>query len=303
MGDDQDRRAALPGAHHRRHQRRLALGIEERIGLVEHQHRRIAVKRPRQCDPLRLARRKPRTHRPKHRVITLRQLQDEIVHPGEPRRRDRPPVDILALVRPADEARYIVLDAAFEQARFLRQITEMMPQLILVPVAPLRPVDPDIAEVGNDRPGDDLGQRRLARSARPDHPDDLARRRGKADPGQDRHPVGPAHADILDPQMTFRLGQGGADTVGVIGLSQHVGQPLQRHFRRPQLRPAANQCLDRLQCPPEQDRRGDDRPRRNVPRDRQQGTQPKRSRLNEHPQEPARRRIAAAIELRFDQFA
>ena len=83
MGNHQDRRPALARDLHRLDQRGLPFRVEEGIGLVQHENRRIAVKRPRQRDPLRLAGRQACPERPEPGVIALRQLQDQLVHPGE----------------------------------------------------------------------------------------------------------------------------------------------------------------------------------------------------------------------------
>ena len=64
----------------RANQRRLARLIEEGIGLVEHQHGRLAVQRARQRNPLCLARAtnpRPSARAGSHKP---RQLQDHLVH-------------------------------------------------------------------------------------------------------------------------------------------------------------------------------------------------------------------------------
>ncbi len=106
---DEDRRTALHQAAQAVHQLRLALGVEARRGLVEHEDRRIAQQRARDADALALAAGEAGALRPELGVIALRQLADELVR----RRRARGPLDLL--VARLDPVGDVLAHAAGEQ--------------------------------------------------------------------------------------------------------------------------------------------------------------------------------------------
>ena len=85
MGDDHDRRAVQLCRTDRPRQRFLAVAVERRVGLVENQDTRAAIKRARQRYALRLPRRQPVAITFDRGVVTAGQMQDHLVDAGHAR--------------------------------------------------------------------------------------------------------------------------------------------------------------------------------------------------------------------------
>ena len=265
--DDDDRRTAIHGHRHRLDQLGLAFRVEERIGLVEDEQHRLAVHRAGQRDALRLAGRQTLPERSERRVVALRQLQDELMGAGRLGCLDRKRIDVLA-VGAVGEAGDIFLDRAFEQARLLRQIADVAGEVVRFPVGILRTVDADRSRFGRNGACEDLCERCLARPARTDDAEHLARAHIERHIEEDRLAGRPAKSDLVefDPAGRFRKPR-----VNPLGryAGHDVGKPPKRGMRAGQGRPAADHGLDRLERAAEDDRRCDDRSGRNVTGDRQ----------------------------------
>ena len=80
MRDHDDDAAVLAQGADGAHQAVLAVGIEIRIGLVEHHQERIAVNRARQPDALALSARQAGAALADAGRIAVRQAQDHVVH-------------------------------------------------------------------------------------------------------------------------------------------------------------------------------------------------------------------------------
>ena len=83
-------RAARAKAEDGAGQRFVAFGIEIGIGLVEHDQERIAIKRARERDALRLAGRQRAAMLADDGLIAVGQIDDEVVNAGRLRRGDAP---------------------------------------------------------------------------------------------------------------------------------------------------------------------------------------------------------------------
>ena len=177
------------------------------------------------------------------------------------------------------EPRDILLDRAAEQHRLLRDIAERAAQLFLRPIAQIRAVEPDHALRRGQHAHHRLDQRRLARTARPDHAQQLARPQRKADVANEIPVVGGrGDRQVLD--------RDGADRIGQHRELAHVAAPLEQlddlpvgRARLDDVLPRAVDEFDWRQRARDQQRGGKDRTRRNLLLDRQQRAQPERQRL------------------------
>jgi hypothetical protein len=126
----------------------LAVGVEVRIGLIEHNQKRVAEDSSCKANPLALARGKGHTALADARRVSLRQAQDNVVHASnlsglQYRVRRRP------LIEPAD----ILGHRALEQCHVLRQVADMAPQILVAPLIDGSSVEPHDAMLG--RPDSD----------------------------------------------------------------------------------------------------------------------------------------------------
>ena len=124
----------------RTRQRLVALGVEVGIRLVEHDQERIAVQRPRQRDPLRLAGRQRRALLADLGVVALAHLDDHLMHAGLFRGGDDGVGRGLGI-----EAGDVLRDGAREQFDILRQIADMAAEHIRRPLIERRAVEPHLA--------------------------------------------------------------------------------------------------------------------------------------------------------------
>ncbi len=264
--------------------------VEESVGLVEHQQPRLPVKRAGQRHPLRLACGEARAHQPERRVITLRKLEDQLVHPGFGGRRDHRFVDLARFVGALRlrEAGDVLLDRAFEQRRLLRHVAEIRPKRVLVPIGQAGVVEPHGANGRLKRSDEDLAERRLARSAGADDAEDLAGLGAEGDAHQDRPPIAAANADLLDLEQALGRWQRGVDA-GFADLFERVRQAANGGARGGERGPGADDAFDRLERAAQQHRRSDDRACRNIAGDGQQCAEAERGGLDEQAEELAGR--------------
>ena len=132
-GDDGDflRLGVLEGAH----QRRIPGTVEIGIGLVEHDHARIAEEGARQRDALFLAAGKRRSVGGNHGLVAVRQVGDHFMDVGE----HGCLIDLFVgcvLAHAGD----VGLDRAGEELHVLRQVADILAELPLVPVAEVHQV-------------------------------------------------------------------------------------------------------------------------------------------------------------------
>ena len=130
-----------------RHEQRLALGVEVRVGLVEHDQARLAVEGPGEADPLPLAARQGRPAVLETGLVALRQAKDHFVHAGQLRRAD----DVHPLHR-GRHAGDVLGHRAGEQHRLLRQVADVAAQRRLGVVREFRPIQTDRAAFGATTP-------------------------------------------------------------------------------------------------------------------------------------------------------
>ena len=131
-------------------ERRLALGIEVRIGFVEHDEERFAVQRPSETYALTLARRQQRPAVADGGRVPLRQRYDQIVCAGRHGR-----FEYGLLVRSGLEPADVVGDRAVEQRDFLWQVADVATKRVAVPLVEAGAIEADVTPDG--RPDADDG--------------------------------------------------------------------------------------------------------------------------------------------------
>ena len=201
MSDEDHRAAGRLELLQRRQQGGLAVGIEAGVGLVQNDERRHAVERTREADALTLASRQALAAIADLGIVAVRHRLDHGVHAGHLRRGDDVSVAVPA------KAGDVLGNRAREKLDVLRQITDVAPQLLGVPMADLGAIETHGAH--QDGPHADHGARQsgLARGAGADHADGGAGRHGE------RHALDhrPARArrsdgDVLHGQFAGRIG-------------------------------------------------------------------------------------------------
>ncbi len=80
MGDDHDRGAMQLRSGDRAAQRVFAVAIERRVRLIEYEDARLSIERPSECDALRLPGRKLVPVAFDAGVVTIGQMQDQLMH-------------------------------------------------------------------------------------------------------------------------------------------------------------------------------------------------------------------------------
>ena len=149
---------------------RLALGIHRRERLVEHQDGRVAQERARDRDALPLPAREPDAALADHRVVALRQTQDELLGVRGARGRAELVGARVGLAHPD-----VVLDGAVEEPRVLADERHAASHLLEAQLAQVAAADRDPAAIGIVEPEQQPRDRRLARAARAHDRDALAR--------------------------------------------------------------------------------------------------------------------------------
>ncbi len=190
MGDHH-RRAAVQHRVHGPLHGPLAGDVQGAGRLVQDQHRRVRQQGTGEGHQLALARRDPAAPLAYVGVVAVRQGGDEVVRAD----RLRGVLDLLAGgVRAAD--RDVLRDRSGEQERLLRHHHHAPAQLGGVQVAQVRAVQQDPALGRVVEPGQQLGQRRLARARGADDRHRPARRDVQVEGGQHlaARPVGEPHA-------------------------------------------------------------------------------------------------------------
>ena len=167
MGDD-DGGAALEHGVHRPLDPRLALGIEVRGRLVEHEHPRSGVECPRQREKLAFARRQRHPTLVHERVEPVRQPVDQLVEPDGAARLAHgvEPGRVVGRFRATEGD--VVGDGAGEQERLLRHDAELAAQRRERDVAHVVAVDADRTRGDVVEAGDELGDGRLPGAGRAD---------------------------------------------------------------------------------------------------------------------------------------
>ena len=163
-----------------RDQRLLAFVVEVGIRLVEHHQPRLAVERARERDALPLAGRKRLAGFADLGVVALGQAQDELVHVRALRGAHH-----FGGVRLA-EARDVLRHRAAEELDVLRQVAEVRPQTLARPRRHVGAIEAHHAGSRLPYADDQARERRLARRARPDQAERLARRELEGNAAQDR---------------------------------------------------------------------------------------------------------------------
>ncbi len=174
---DHDGNAAA-GAHRaqRLGQGMLALGVEVRVRLIQHDQEGIAVERAGKPDALALTGGQRGALRPELGLIALRQAHDHLVHAGGPGGGDD-----IGGVRRGVEARDILAHRALDQRDVLRQIADMAPDVARAPLAQVGVIQPDTAAQQGPDADDALGQRGLAAAARADQAERVSARQLERD--------------------------------------------------------------------------------------------------------------------------
>ena len=149
----------------------LAFVVERTGRLVEDQNARIGDQRARDRDALALAARQAVAAFADGSVVAFRHFQDEFVRAGKLRRGD----DALDRHRRIGE-RDIVADRAVEQHVLLQHDADLPPQPGGIDHGKIDAVDQNAPALRHVKPLDQLGERALAGTRRPDDADDLSRR-------------------------------------------------------------------------------------------------------------------------------
>ena len=154
MRDDDDNGLSCPNVFECTRQRRFALGVQVCVGLIEHDEKRTTIKGPGETYALALARRQQRSALADLRGIAVGQRNNEVVcarHCGS--------FEYRFLANTVLEATDVVGDAALKQRDLLRQVSDVPPEPIAVPLVEARPIQSDLAVRGLPQPDDGLGQR------------------------------------------------------------------------------------------------------------------------------------------------
>ena len=288
MRHHDDRPPARLGVANRVDQRLLTLRVEIRVGLVEDQHGRVAVERARQRYSLALAAREALSARPDLGVVTLRQGQDSLMGARAPGGGHH--LGIVALLGQAGD---VLVHGAGDQPRVLRQVADMPPQGVLAPLVEGRPVEAHLAGRGPPEPGEDLGQRGLARPRRADHAQRLSRPDPEADIAQDwRASVRRRGRQTMHVNRALGRRQAGARRLGR-RAGQEVAERRPSPPRALNEPPLADCLLDRGESPAEHDRGGDHHACRDLLPDHQPGARREDQRLEVEPQRLRCRHIGA----------
>ena len=154
--------------HHQFRQRildeQLGLGVERRRGLVEHQNRGVLQQRPRNRQALPLAARQPLPALADHRVVSVRQRQDEFVGVRRPcRGRD------LLDARIGRSVRDVAGNRVVEQHGVLRDNADLAAQRRELHAPDVDAVDEDLAGADVVEPRQQVDECGLAGAAAPDH--------------------------------------------------------------------------------------------------------------------------------------
>ena len=146
---------------------RPQLGVEGREGLVEQEQARVGRQRPREGDPLGLAVREPGRPR-RGEVERPERVELRVGASGGSRALDAAAARTEGDVGPGGEV-------GEEQVVGRQQADASQRRVDVDAVArPRGPVDPDVPRVQADEPRQRVQRRRLARTVRPEHGDDLA---------------------------------------------------------------------------------------------------------------------------------
>jgi len=183
-------------------QRRVALFVQARIGLVQHHEHRVAIQRTRQAHALALPARQTRALRPHRAVIALRQRQDELMQAHRARRR-------LHLGRLyLGKAGNVLGQRAFKQFHALRQITQVHAQLSLVPGVDVGAIEPHLTPLRGPQPDQQARQRGFTRRRRSHHRQHFAWRQRKLHTTQNQRRItGRSRDQLLDVQRATRCRQ------------------------------------------------------------------------------------------------
>ena len=177
----------------------------------------------------------------------------------------------------------IFRQGAGEQLDILRQVADMRPQLLFVPLPKIRTVQPHVAAERRQRADQLAHQQRFAGAGRANDAQHLPGLQTKTNAVQHRRaPARRAGGQLIHGQCAAGRRQRQARRLRRVGGQHHL-QPLQGLARRRPLLPGADQLIDRPQHPADQDRSGDHHARRNVAVDRQQRAAAQHQRLQRQP--------------------
>ena len=230
--------------------------------------------------------------RPDPGVVSLRQSLDQVVTARPLRHRDDHRIVLRA------EARDVLRHRAVEQLDVLRQVTDVLPERLRVPVPKIRAVDPHraVGDGPDARDGPDQG--RFARRARTDHPHDAAGLQPEAHAMQDggRRAGGRDH-QAVDLDQAARARQREARRL-VPDARHHLRQAGVAGAGGREALPVADDRLDRRERPAQDDRGRDHRTGRDLAADGEVGPEAEDHRLQEHAGELRRRRDEAGAVAR-----
>ena len=156
---------------------RLVFRVHRRERFVENEDRRIPQQRPRDCQALALPARQQNSALADHRVVTLRQLRDELVRIGVARRR----LDLVARGVGLAETQ-ILFDGAVEQVGVLVDDGDHPAERFGIERLDVVPADLDRAALRVEEAQQQPRNRRLPGAARPDDADLFAGGDGEGQP-------------------------------------------------------------------------------------------------------------------------
>src|SRR6516165_849086 len=154
MRDDDDNGLPFPNVFDCPRQRRFALGVQVCIGLIEHDQKRTTIKGSGETYALALACRQQGSALADLRGIAVGQRDNEVMRAGH-----CGSLEYRLLADTVLEATNVVGNAAIKEGDLLRQISDMPPEPIAVPLVEARSIQPDLAMGGLPQPDDGLGKR------------------------------------------------------------------------------------------------------------------------------------------------
>ena len=300
MGDNHDGGPPGLGREQGPEQRGLAIPVEARVRLVEHDHARPAVERPGKPDALALAAGEMAAGLADFGIVALRQGQDHLVHAGGLRGGDHRVR--IRIAKPGD----VLSHRAGEQLDILRQVADVPADQVDVPGEQVGAVETHAAAGRLPGADQDLAQARFTGGRRPDDAETGARLHREAHAAQHRLDLPGRRIDhLLAAQSTQRRRQAHARGLGRQAREQRA-QAVAGIARRDQALPGGDRLLDRGERSPEQDRGGDHATRGQLVLQDEPGADAQDQDLDEHAQELGEadqgRVAVTGLELQGERF-
>src|SRR5262249_55091709 len=175
----------------------LALGVKVCIGLIEHDEKRTAIKRSGKTYPLALAGRQQGAPLANLRRIPVGQRDNKIMRAGH-----RGRLEYRLLADTVLEAANVVGDAAIKKGDLLRQVSDVPPKPIALPLVETRPVQSYLAVGGLPQSDDGLGERGFSRAACADQSKPTPSTQGERNiPGNNAIGATRHDDDVLHPEL------------------------------------------------------------------------------------------------------